>query len=316
MGIFLRSKEPFCPLPLSPFPCVTIGGILGIEVPHLIFRGIGSIPSNAGQVAFYSRWYRLRIWRRDYFRARDILSLLATLLMGVVAALAYSRHPTLTVFLGTCYAIVVSTLFVLTALDRQARDRVQGEVLWGLFSLINKEIFNSDHRTRFTLFKQDSLRPDYITPWYRYFRGGQGAIVEATASRARYRRGEGMTGRAWAEAGRSLLLQVFPRFATREEFEGHYINVLGIEKTTVKDLSPYMQSVQTMFCYAFVGDGERTLGVLSLDFQAPFALHPQPSFPALDDGHAITLDRERLNLLLGSVRNVLESFAKSERSRR
>jgi len=311
-----QSKESFCPSPLPPFRCVIISAVPGFEVSHSIFRGIGSIPSNAGQVAFYSRWYRLRVWRRDYFRARDILNLLATLLMGVVAILAYSTHPTLTVFLGTCYAIVVVTLFIVTALDRQARDRVQGEVLWGLFSLINNEIFNSDHRTRFTLFKQDSLRPKYITPWYRYFRGGQGAITEAAASRARYRRGEGMTGQAWAEAGRSLLLQVFPQFATREEFDDHYINDLAIDKVTVKDLSSYMVSVQTMFCYAFLGDGERTLGVLSLDFQAPFTLNPQPSFPAPEDGHPIPLDRERLNLLLGSVRNVLESFSKSERRRR
>jgi len=125
-----------------------------------------------------------------------------------------------------------------------------------------------------------------------------------------------MTGQAWHEAGGRLLLQVFPRFTTREEFEKHYINDLAIDKAIVKDLSPYMVKVQTMFCYAFVGDGDRTLGVLSLDFQAPFTLNPQPSFPAPEDGHWITLDRERLNLLLGSVRNVLESFAKSQRSRR
>jgi hypothetical protein len=122
-----------------------------------------------------------------------------------------------------------------------------------------------------------------------------------------------MTGKAWEEAGQSLLLQVFPKFLTREDFENHYVNTWGIDKATVRDLSEYMMGVRTMFCYAFVGHDERTLGVLSLDFQVSLNVAPNPSFPSPDDGHQIPLDNERLTLLLRSVQNVLESFAKSER---
>jgi hypothetical protein len=122
-----------------------------------------------------------------------------------------------------------------------------------------------------------------------------------------------MTGKAWEEAGQSLLLQVFPKFLTREEFEDHYVNTWGIDKATVRDLSQYMVGVRTMFCYAFIGHDERTLGVLSLDFQVPLNIEPKPSFPSPDDGHEIPVDNERLILLLSSVQNVLESFAKSER---
>jgi hypothetical protein len=265
------------------------------------------------RVAINNRWYRLRRWRRDYLRAKDFLSLLAALSMGGLAIATYSTHPVLTATLGTFYLAIVTIEFALSVRTRRSRDRIQGEVLWGLFSLINKEVFKGDYRTRFTLFKPDILLRDQITPWYRYFKGGQGPIEEAIESRAKYKRKEGMTGRAWDEAGRSLLLQVFPRFASREEFENHYINTLKIDKTTVKDLSDYMVGVRTMFCYAFVGHGERTLGILSLDSQAPFEVHPKPSFPSPEDGHPVPLDHGQLRLLLGSVLNVLESFAKLER---
>lgn len=264
-------------------------------------------------MSFYTRWYRFRRWRRDYVRAQDGLNLIAALLMGALATLSYSTHPNATLLLGTVYGVVVLVIFTVTVRTRRARDQVQAEVLWGLFSLINKEVFKADHRTRFTLFRPDSLRSEYITPWYRYLKGGRGPIEEALVSRARYKRGEGMTGRAWAECGRSLLLQVFPKFSTREEFEDHYINQLKIAKATVKELSDHMIQVQTMFCYAFVADADRTLGVLSLDFEAPLTLHPQPSFPSPDDDHPIPLDHGHLRLLLGSVVHVLESFSKMER---
>lgn len=262
---------------------------------------------------FFTRSHRLRLWRRDYIRAQDGLTLAAAILTGILATVTYSTHPQLTAILGTLYTMVVAGIVVITIRNRRAKDQIQGEVLWGLFALINKEVFKADHRTRFTLFRQDSFQRDYITPWYRYFKGGLGPIEEASRSKARYRRGEGMTGKAWAEAGRSLLLVGFPHFASREEFEAHYVNKLGISKDTVRDLTDHMMKVRTMFCYAFVGHGDRTLGVLSLDFEAPLVIQPRPSFPSPDDSHPILIDNSQLQLLLRSVHNVLESFAKSER---
>jgi len=105
-----------CPFTHPPWQCDMIYAVPDCEVLSLVFRGIGNLPSIAGQVAFYNRWYRFRLWHRDYFRARDLLNLLAALLMGVVATLAYSTHPSLTVFLGTCYVVIVAVLFVITAL--------------------------------------------------------------------------------------------------------------------------------------------------------------------------------------------------------
>lgn len=243
------------------------------------------------------------------------------LLAGLLAVFAYSTRPELSLELGTAYLVALGLVGVSTFRSRKARDHVQAEVFWGLASLINKEIFQGDHRTRFTLFKPASFRPEYITPWYRYFKGGQGPIEEAKGSRARYRREDGLTGQAWAEAGDSLLCLVFPEFKNRQQFEAHYINELHISKEIVRELSPYMEKVQTMFCYAFVGDRERTLGVLSLDFQAPLTLDPNdpdgnPLFPSPQGEKDVVLDRTNFRLLISSVQNVLESFARAERRQR
>jgi hypothetical protein len=260
-------------------------------------------------------WRRLTRRWRWYVRKRDVLSCVNLLLAGVLAINAYTAHPEITAVVGTLYVISLGAFFFGTFRDRRARDQVQGEVLWGLFSLINKEIFKGDHRTRYTLFLPDSADSQYISPWYRYFKSGRGPINEAEISRARYKRGEGLTGQAWNDAGHALLFQVFPKFETRQKFEDYYINKLKIAEQTVKDLSEYMQDVQTMLCYSFVGDGDRTLGVLSLDLKAPLTLDAdgRPSFPSPDDDTPVVLNGTNLRLLLSSVQNVLESFVQSER---
>lgn len=82
-----------------------------------------------------------------------------------------------------------------------------------------------------------------------------------------------------------------------------------------------MVGVQTMFCYAFVGDKDRTLGVLSLDFLAPLIVDPaddegNPIFPSPDGDHDVVLDRGQFRVLLSTVQSVPESFVQSERRRR
>jgi len=81
-----------------------------------------------------------------------------------------------------------------------------------------------------------------------------------------------------------------------------------------------MMDVQTIFCYAFVGGKDRTLGVLSLDFRTPLILDPDdhdgnPLFAAPEGDHDVVLDRGHFRLLLSTVQNVLESFVDSERRR-
>ena len=70
-----------------------------------------------------------------------------------------------------------------------------------------------------------------------------------------------------------------------------------------------------MFCYAFIGDGDRTLGVLSVDFKVPLSLDnaETPTFPSADGTSDIPLDRKHFRLLLSSVQTILEAFQNSER---
>lgn len=270
-------------------------------------------------------WSRLRRKWRRYGRPRDFLPFLNALLAAALAINTYSTHPEITTVAGILYLLSLCLFYFITFRDRRAKDDVQGEVLWGLFSLINNEIFKGDHRTRFTLFKRDSDNSDLISPWYRYVKGGRGPIEEAEKSNARYSKGEGVTGEAWAQGGRTVLIQVFPQFENRERFEDFYINELGkspaghrsfqpILPQTVRALSAHMPKVRTMLCYAFLDSSERTLGVLSLDFEEPLSLDdggpPRFSSPY---GETIVFDGPRLQLLLNSVQNVMESFDQAER---
>ncbi|MGH9853315.1 MAG: hypothetical protein ACREBD_26035 [Blastocatellia bacterium] len=243
-----------------------------------------------------------------------MLQSIAAILAGLLAVDSYSTHPQRSLIVGIFYFIVVLVLFIVTIHSRAARDQVQAEVVWGLFSLINTEIFHDDPRTRFTLFRRSPFRPKYIVPWYRYYKGASDPISEAALSRARYKRNEGLTGKAWDQAGQRLLFLPLPEFHSRNEFVTHFVDTLGVEKDTVGDISEYMERVRAIFCYGFLWR-DRLLGVLSLDVQVPLTQLPdgQIALPSPDDNHQVILDRNRLELLLRSMQNVLESFEQSQR---
>jgi hypothetical protein len=275
----------------------------------------GSIRSDLRQerqrlMQFFNWWYRKRLWTLRHLQGRDVLTLVQVLLAGGLAANSYSTRPVLSVVLGGTYAVTVIVHFLLSLQARRALDYGQGEVIWTLFSCINEQLFIGDHRTRFTLFVQAPGKRKYIIPWYRYRDGGDGPITEARQSRARYRRGEGETGAAWDQAGR-LLVRTFPVFKTQQEFCTHYIDVLKIDAAVVHDLSSYMQGVQTILSYGFIGKNRRSLGVLSLDLQAPMTKTSDGRyfFPTPDGANQIELDWTRMELLLKSVQMVLETFA-------
>jgi hypothetical protein len=261
-------------------------------------------------VQFFNWWYRYRLWTLRHLQWRDVLTPFQVLLAVALAVNGYSTRPGLSLLLGGGYAITAITHFGLSLRARRAVDYGQGEVIWTLFSYINEQLFMADHRTRFTLFVPALRKPDYIIPWYRYREGGTGPIPEARRSKARYRRGEGETGKAWDQAGR-LLVRSFPAFETPQEFRTHYIDVLKIDPGIVNDLSPYMHQVQTILSYGFVGKNRRSLGVLSLDLQAPITKTEDGRylFPTPDGDHQAELDWSKMELLLKSLQMVLETFA-------
>ena len=71
---------------------------------------------------------------------------------GVLAVNTYSLAPTVTVVAGLAYFVLLLIFAILTLRGRQARDHLQGEVMWGLLSHMNAEIFGGSSDTRFTYF--------------------------------------------------------------------------------------------------------------------------------------------------------------------
>ena len=253
------------------------------------------------------RHYRWQMGLGGYWRLRDLLNLALLCFAGILAWVAYSTFPKVSEVVAIAYFLVVVLLAIDTYRDRAGKHHVQAEVLWGLFSLINDDVFKGDSRTRFTLFQRAPKKPDVIVPWYRYCRAGHGPVFETRTSRARYRKGEGLTGRAWTEAGRRVLYTPLPKFASRQAMEDYYVSPLGMDPDVVKHLSNFMVGVETILSYGFLGEGDRLLGVLSVDLQAPMSISEDGSccsFPS-PEGTKIVLDRDRLQVLLASVQRVL-----------
>lgn len=257
---------------------------------------------------FFTCWYRFKInWYR-YGRTRDLAQFVMAIATGVLAINTYSVKPQITIVAGGIYILVLILIAIKRFKLRETQDNVQAQVLWGLFSHMNKEIFKDDPHTRFTLFIESPVSPkSYIVPWYRYHKGASNPVNEAKGSRARYARGEGITGQAWDKVG-DLLFSTFPVFNSRSEFESYYIDKMKVDGNTVRELSQYMERVQTIFTYGFTDFRGKLLGVLSLDL-------PKPIY-TLEDGDGntrlfandIEIDARAMALILGSIRNVLESF--------
>lgn len=248
--------------------------------------------------------FRIRCWR--YLRIRDFLQVGMGLAGATLAVAAYSSHPSVTRIAGASYVIFLLIAGITTIRQRVARGYLMSEVLWGLFSHMNREIFRDDSRTRFTLFRRDPFFPQYIVPWYRFRKGATDGIYEADLSKARYRRGEGYTGKAWEDPGSKLYCAAFPDFKTRAEFETYYIDELQIDPKAVRDISDYMWHTRTLFSYGFTDSRGKFLGVLSLDIQHPIS--EGMGGESSENSQAPFLDAPAMFLIVRSIQNVLESF--------
>ncbi len=253
-------------------------------------------------------WYRVAVWCWRYLRFRDLLQIgkLTIVLAGSVEL--FRSQP------GYAAGIVVlySSFFLLSARQtlkrRRARDHGLAETLRGLFAQMNTEIFNDDHRTRFTLFIEPPLRPGIIVPWYRYMKGATSVIAEAQKSRACYRPREGITGEAWASP-RQPLLMCLPKFSNRQELERYYTRELAINPDVAASISDYMVDVQTVLSCGLTDTAGDVLGVLSLDIMAPLII--EGSTLRLDD---LDLDANSMSVILHSIQIVLESFEAAEKT--
>jgi len=256
--------------------------------------------------AYFSRTYRIRRWLVRYWRWSDLFAFLLTVLAGYLAWLSYSQNPTATTFATAIYVLAAIGRSVIVIRTRRARDYVQASIFWNLCDQICRNVFAGEKRIRVTLFERDRLRWGFIVPKYRYEPGASDPIEEADRSRARYKKGQGITGRAWSEPGR-IFLANFPSFATRDDFVNFYVNRVGIDREVVNDLSPYMQACQGMLAYGLDDSIHRFLGVVSMDFIDPIQTSNVPA-PTAPSQHQVPLDGQRIHDVLQSMQTVLAAF--------
>jgi hypothetical protein len=256
----------------------------------------------------------IRRFIERYGRAADLVEILLLAFACVLAINTLSESAWITITFGALYLAFLVIKIWLNLSERRAIDRLQGEVLWGLFDMMNDNIFGGNCHVRFTLFRIDPIRPTYIIPWYRYEKAGHHPINAAQRSNARYRRGEGYTGRAWQEAGQNSFEFAFlPVFANRQQFEDYYVNSLGIEQSVVRDVSDYMTHTGVILSCGFSDTRGRFLGVLSIDLQWSLIQENPARFRDID-GAIREFSTNSLATIWMVTHNVLRSFAHALRS--
>lgn len=145
-------------------------------------------------------------------------------------------------------------------------DEVARQIVVQQLRVVYEGLFDKTPDRRLTIFVPNEIG-DELVPWVRYAPGSLQPHAEIE-SKARYRKGEGFTGRAWEEPNTWLFqpLDGYPLDADREEFEKYYTRRLKIREDVVRKLSSYMERVHCIHSYGFA-DREGFLAVLSVDIQ-------------------------------------------------
>jgi len=248
----------------------------------------------------------LWVWRR--FSWRELLGVLLLLLAIILAMQGKNQKIVLPIVIAYC--LVALWRFFLSMRASESRYALQAQVVASLFDFINRELFSRSSFTRFTLFRQAPFRRSVIIPWYRFKRGGNGPMRDAAASRAKYRKGEGITGRAWETPATKLAIQVLPEFPSRQILEAYYIGELGVSREHVADISSYMEKVRAIVSYAFLDHRDQFLGLMSLDIQNA-TVHPDEAsirIAPMDGNSAFTVNADELFRIVRVLGIVLDSF--------
>jgi hypothetical protein len=253
------------------------------------------------------KYRQLQIWFWRRLRLRDLLQIAQIGMFATVVALV-APH---TISRQVTYALTAAyvALFLASAVDvfraREVRDHAQAQVFAAVCSAMNLVFKNHGLRARFTLFVEPRSQRGTIVPWYRYEEGVSDPIEAAKRSKARYHRGEGITGKAWSEPTK-LMLAVLPEFTSEDDFRRYYIDALDIRPAVVNKLNAaFMSRVGAIFAYAFIDDQNpsRVLWILSIDIQAKAErVNGQLRLGGSD------FDANEMFLVLQSIRTALAGF--------
>lgn len=267
------------------------------------------------ELPFFATWHRFGLRAFRYLRWRDVWHGLTIVVAGYLVATMYLRftHPRPALIAGAIYAFLVIVDGVDMVRGRKARDYAKAEILKTIFSRMNDEVYAGDVDTRFTLFLQSPLSSDYIVPWYRYRKGDEDLIVAANSSRAFYRKGEGFTGYAWANAGTELIWANLPVFQDRAELDRYYTSALNVTPGSVGRISDEMLNVRCILSYGLTDSDNKFLGVLSVDLPYPLEVTDDDPYPR-HRGEYLYADTMAQNVF--TLTMVLESMARAEKKSR
>jgi hypothetical protein len=238
---------------------------------------------------------RLFSWLYLHVYAGDLLDVFANIALVAIAIGSVNKVgdipklPKVILYPAIAYVIFTVVRLVLAVSSRKARDHGQRESVCQVFHWLYQQMFENQPDRRFTLFVRDPFEPTCIVPKVRYRHGHRELFAR---SGARYRAGEGSTGRAWEHTGRVILSRL-PPFTNRDQFIEHYVNVLKIRRETVEKLSDYMIGVQSIYSYGFLDHKGDLLGVVSIDVR----------------GEANPLDLDLATKMVGALEPMLQAFS-------
>lgn len=262
---------------------------------------------------FWTRRYRARLYLYERLKLIDLVDLLLVVIAITISA--FGKPSPVYALLGVYLLVAVGKLGFMIK-TRDTTNNLKASVITGLLNFINKELLNNSNRTRFTIFRVAPFRSDYIIPWVRFRRGGQGGRNEAFASRARFRQEEGITGRVWSEPPGTLAIQLIPEIphGDRNLLRLLYESKYGVKPDTFDAISIHMSRVRCIISYVCLDADNQFLNLLSLDIAAPVNLVPVASgsdamyLEFQENGKQITVDTQSLWRLVNTVGTVLLQF--------
>ena len=231
---------------------------------------------------------------------RNLLTLVAGILTVVLALPSQFGGTDYSLFVGFGLICILCATWFLERRRRQQAVAFEVELVAGIFALLNEEIFLGDPQVRFTLWQRPGRATDFLVPWYRYRKAGRNVCVEADESNMRLRRGEGITGQAWNEAGKQMRYLPIPKFSSRPDMETFYVEKQDMPSVQAREISAFVLGVESSFSYAFVDEHGGLLGVLNVELQAPLVRKADGSlaFPRDQHGPEIPLDWEGMKAIL------------------
>ena len=235
------------------------------------------------------------VWHRRIGQ-HGLLSLAASLFAAVLAVLGTGRYLTFSIVVGLLLLLILGRLHVLNSRRSDEREQVRAEVIWGLFAMLNEQIFGGNSRLRFTLWRQPFPSSGYVVAWYRYEKAGTDALREANRSRLRLPKGHGIVGQAWAEGGRQVRLTALPKFQDRLGMEHYLVTDHDMTEDEGKAVSDYTMEVRTMLSYAYLTESNKLLGVLNLELKPALVKKPDGALSFESQGAEVIIDWDGYSL--------------------